>query len=194
MFFSPTPFTDEQIQAISPQSVWRFDYYLASAPSTLAATQYYKTRARAMTIAEMRATGLASLTPETVTLAGSSANPTSGQLVMAANDTFNAQGPNGADAWAVATGQLPPTQVTVFGQSPSTKGFDDSVKVGSTTRKTTVPCAQQSGADDHCYDNLNGTYGPGYAAGSTINGMHLWARDVAGREFANFYAMYKLTP
>ena len=25
-----------------------------------------------------------------------------------------------------------------------------------------------------------------------INGLHLWARDTDGREYANFYAMYKL--
>lgn len=193
MFFSPTRYTDEQIQPLAAQSVWKFDYYLASAPTAVAATQYYKTRARAMTIAEMRATGLASLTSETVQAAGSGANPTTGKLLMSANDTFDAVGPNGANAWSVATGQLPPTQVRVFGNSPTNRSFDDSVKVGSTTRKATVPCAQQSNADDHCYNNLNGTYGPGYAAGSTITGLHLWARDVAGREFANFYALYKLT-
>lgn len=195
MFFSPTGYTDADIQVIPAQSVWRFDYYLASASSTIAATQYYKTRARAMTIAEMRATGLASLTPETVTLAGGYADASTGKIVMAANDTFDAQGPGGSNAWSVAAGQLAPTQVTIFGNSPNTpfKSFDDSVKVGSTTRKTTVPCASQSNTDDHCYNNLNGTYGPGYAAGSTITGLHLWARDVAGREFANFYALYKLT-
>lgn len=193
MFFSPTRYTDEQIQPLAAQSVWKFDYYLTSAPTAVAATQYYKTRARAMTIAEMRATGLASLTSETVQAAGSGANPTTGKLLMSANDTFDAVGPNGANAWSVATGQLPPTQVRVFGNSPTNRSFDDSVKVGSTTRKATVPCAQQSNADDHCYNNLNGTYGPGYAAGSTITGMHLWTRDTAGREFANFYALYKLT-
>ena len=201
MFFSPTRYTDEQIQAIPSQSVWQFDYYLktnttlGSGTEVPNATQHYKTRARAMTIAEMRATGLASLTPETVTLAGGYADASTGKIVLAANDTFDAQGPGGSNAWSVAAGQLPPTQVTIFGNSPNTpfKSFDDSVKVGSTTRKTTVPCVRQSNTDDHCQDNLNGTYGPGYAAGSTITGLHLWARDVAGREFANFYALYKLT-
>jgi hypothetical protein len=201
MFFSPTGYTDADIQVIPAQSVWRFDYYLKTNATLNTgsevpnATQYYKTRARAMTIAEMRATGLASLTPETITLASSYADPASGKLVMSANDTFDAQGPDGSNAWFVATGQLPPTQVKVFGNSPNTpyKSFDDSVKVGSTTRKTSVPCAQQSNTDDHCYNNLNSTYGPGYAAGTTITGLHLWARDVAGREFANFYALYKLT-
>ena len=201
MFFSPTRYTDEQIQAIPSQSVWQFDYYLktnatlGSATEVPNATQHYKTRARAMSIAELRATGLASLTPEMVTLASSAADPSTGKIVMAANDTFDAQGPGGSDAWSVAAGQLPPTQVTNFGNAPTTpfKSFDDSVKVGSTKRKTTVPCAPQSNTDDHCYNNLNGTYGPGYAAGSTITGLHLWARDVAGREFANFYALYKLT-
>lgn len=201
MFFSPTGYTDADIQVIPAQSVWRFDYYLKTNATLNTgsevpnATQYYKTRARAMTIAEMRATGLASLTTETIALASSYADPSSGKLVMSANDTFDAQGPDGSNAWSVATGQLPPTQVTVFGNSPNTpyKSFDDSIKVGSTTRKTSVPCARQSNTDDHCYNNLNSTYGPGYAAGTTITGLHLWARDVAGREFANFYALYKLT-
>jgi hypothetical protein len=32
-----------------------------------------------------------------------------------------------------------------------------------------------------------------YAPGAYVNGLHLWARDATGREFASFYAMYKLT-
>jgi len=33
---------------------------------------------------------------------------------------------------------------------------------------------------------------PGFADGASLNGLHLFARDPAGREYANFYALYQL--
>ncbi|WP_374356716.1 hypothetical protein [Limnohabitans sp.] len=199
MFFSPTPYSDSEIQAIPAQGVWKFDYYLAgNGTATPNATQYYKTRARAMTIAELRTTGLASLSTNVTQSIGSLANATSGKVAFSTGTAVNLGG-DGEAGWTVTSGQLPPTKVTVYGQyiNSGSKGFDDTVKVGSTARSATVPCAG-SLTDTHCV----GT-GPLYAAGTfdgsgaltsgtAITGLHLWSRDVAGREFANFYAMYRL--
>lgn len=188
LFFSPTSYTDEAIQAIPAQSSWKFEYFLAgNSTATPDETQYYKTRSRPMTIAELKARGFASMTAETVAAVSSAADASTGTLKFLTNGTLAIEGPGGTNAWTVGTGQLPPTQVTAFGLSPTSRGFNDSIKFGSTLRKITVPCSPGGGGDDHCY-----LTGPSYAAGSAINGVHLWARDIAGREFANFYAMYKL--
>ena len=46
--------TDDAIAAIPAQSAWTFTYYLVNEPSRPAAVQYYRTRARALTIAELQ--------------------------------------------------------------------------------------------------------------------------------------------
>ena len=52
-----------------------------------------------------------------------------------------------------------------------------------------LPCTAPVG-DLHCSAT---PVAGSYAAGAYVNGLHLWARDATGREFASFYAMYKLT-
>lgn len=202
LFFVADPDrTEASLAAAKSQGSWKFEYYLnfddpATPQDDMAVpeVQYYKNRARALTIAELRTQGLAQLTPGLIAEIRSGTEPAgmqdAGQIVFVAGDPGDISTEGGGNGWSVATGQLPPTQITMFGRSPRTgsnANFTDSVEVRSTARQATVACSQQSVTDDHC---LNG--GPTFAEGSRLSGLHLSARDVAGREYANFYALYQL--
>ena len=188
--FTPTDATDPEIGGYGNQSLWVFKYYDSS--NALLATQSYKTRARANTIAEMRtrawakldAAGLSYLTTNFVASTATQQNkgytklPASGLAVP---------------TWEVPSGALPPTSVTLFGQAgPDTDGggtkvnFNDAQSVGSTKRGVTISCANGTG-EKHCVSGNSG-----YTAKAFMTGLHLWARDPSGREYANFYAAYKL--
>ena len=202
LFFVPTDRTEADLAAAKAGGTWKFEYFLnADDPATLAddtvvpVVQYYKNRARALTIGELRTQGLAPLSPTLVAEIAAGANPANqprpGQLTFGANEMALIGTAGGGAGWSVATGQLPPTSITLFGTLSGVR-FTDSLTVGSTARSATVPCSRQSGSDTHCHSNGDGTYGPGFADGATLNGLHLFARDPAGREYANFYAMYQL--
>lgn len=184
LFFVPTEFTEEAISNIPSQSVWKFEYYLAANPTVMTATQMYKTRARALTIEELKHQGLAKLSDAVVStiqnlvpsnsIYGLSLLPTSGPI-------------DGID-YTVPTGALPVTSIRIYGRYSTGSGFagfEDSVNVGSTTRTGTIRCAAVN-PDTRC--GVNGAY----ATNSYASGLHLYSRDASGREYANFYAMYKL--
>lgn len=197
LFFVPTDRTEADLAAAKAGGTWKFDYFLAgNASATPDATQYYKNRARALTIGELRTQGLAPLSPTLVAEIAAGANPSGqprpGQLTLGPNELAVIGTDGGGAGWSVASGQLPPTSITLFGTLSGVR-FTDSQTVSSTARSATVPCSRQSGSDTHCHSNGDGTYGPGFADGATLNGLHLFARDPAGREYANFYAMYQLT-
>lgn len=178
LFFSAQRYTDAEIEQFREQAVWTFRYYLASAPTTLAATQTYVTLARALSIAELRARNLASLTPASLTGLQALANPTTGN--------FAPLPPNGplAVTWQVPSGALPVTLLELFGRYQGGI-FNDTAAVPGNSRGGSIPCAAQTSADAHCT-------GSGFASGAVGNGLSLFAREHTGREFANFYAAYRL--
>jgi len=182
LFFADrTLFTDAYIATIPAQSVWKFDYFVAgNTGSTPDATQNYKTRARALTIAELQTKGVATLTPTAVTTVSSGADgtgrlPFSGESVATLN-------------WTVGTGALPPTKIQIWGvfnDGTHSGSFNDSANVGSTARTGNIGCSSSGASDYHCQSGL-------FTTTTLLNGAHLWARDTSGREFASFYAMYQL--
>ncbi|HET7791736.1 MAG TPA: hypothetical protein VFL64_00005, partial [Rhizobacter sp.] len=185
LVFASPELSEAEVAAIPAQAVWAFRYYLASAPSTLAATQYYRTRSRALTLGEFRTQPMATLTD--TQLAGIRANLSTGGSLILSNSA-----PYGV-SWDVPTGALAPTQVTVFGvkytSQTVSQSFTDSATVATTARTVNLSCAPASAGDVHCGST------PGYFAASSFGtGLHLRSRDSAGREFVNFYAMYTLTP
>lgn len=192
MFFSSQRATNEEIAAYGAQSTWKFEYYLKGNTSGVPdATQYYKTRARALTIPELKAQGLAHLTQDVLT--DLKAGSASGVYLV------NFTGPAEID-WTVPTGALEPNSIKVFGRGPvpagsppGTKGasFDDSTAVGSTARTGKIVCTKQSPTDTHCTTTDNVV---SFAAGSVFTGLHLFAREASGREYAHFYATYSLVP
>jgi hypothetical protein len=183
LFFADrTVFTNTNIANIPAQSVWKFDYFVAgNATSVPDATQYYKTRSRALTIPELKTKGLALLDASDVAFAQTNAD-SNGKLPIGGQTSLGFN-------YSVPAGALPPTSVQIFGQYPTAKSFTDSVVINSTARSGVVQCAPASGADLHCVGNVTGG---AYVANTLGTGLHLWARDPAGREYANFYALYRL--
>ena len=184
LFFSSTAQTDADIAAIPAQANWKFEYYLAANTTTTPdETQYYKTRARAMTIAELQTQPLASLTDANIAAAkaGTKTNATTGGLFLPTSTT----GPD-SYGWAVPAGALPPTTVTLFGGATvATKAisFNDSASVASTARTASIACSKASATDVHCDSAGN------FVAGA-LNGVTLEATDPTGRIFASFFAFY----
>lgn len=195
LFFVNTDRTDAQLTDASSRGVWTFRYFLAGNTGPVAnETQFYRTRARALSIGELRTKGLASLTNGLVSDIAARAVTSGGaigQLRFAADERVVLE-TDGGDGWSVLSGQLAPTSITLFGRSPSNTRFDDKLAVSSLARKATVPCVAQSDADNHCHANGDGSTGPGFALNSRLNGLHLFARDANGREYVHHYAMYQL--
>ncbi len=183
LFFAPTPMTDAELAAIPAQANWKFDYYLAgNATATPDATQYYKTRARAMTVAELQTQPLAALSDEAIASAKANTkeNTSTGDKFI----PTPASGPITLD-WVVPAGALAPTGIQVWGGatvSGTFIAFNDGATVGSTSRSGSIFCSAASASDKHC---SAGNYVPG-----GINSAHLWAGDATGREFASLYAAY----
>ena len=183
-FSSPTPATDEQIAGYGAQGSWTFDYYLASAPTTIAATQYYKTRARPLNIAELRAKSFATLADADIsTIMASLVANSSGFFLPNTYLPSPATGPLTLN-WVVPAAALAPTVVTVFGGTKSLS-YNDKVSVASSSRTTSIACSPASAADTHC------TTGGDFAAGG-FSVVQLWANDPAGRELASLTAFYNL--
>lgn len=182
LVFAVPQLTDEAVAGMAVQSLWTFKYYLASDPGAVAATQTYRTRARAMTIAELRTKPMARL-----------AAASQDDLVTKATETgrlsITAGGPFGPVTWDVPQGALPPTNVAVFGVhlNGPTQTFNDLINVAPSVRSTSVPCATATAADAHCAGS-----GPAYVEGNVAVGLHLVSTDSLGRTFGVHYASYRL--
>jgi hypothetical protein len=181
LVFANPAYTEAAIANLAPQSLWKFDYYLASAPGTLAATQYFRTRARALTLAEFRTKPLAGITSQQLATISSTAT---------GGGSINLSGLAGYGvAWDVPTGALPPTQLSLFGvkytSETTTVSFNDTATVPSTSLSGSIACSSASVGDLHCGTTV-GTFG----ASTYATGLHLLARDGAGRDLVNFYATY----
>lgn len=183
-------FANDDISRIPAQAVWTYKYYLTGTSTIVAATQYYKTRSRALTIPELRIQTWASLTAEQITSFQSSAILYAAAPSPAGQIPITDSRTSFAVAYAVPTGALPPTSLQAWGRYTTTgwtssTSFADTSPVASTARSGSVACVNAPGGDMHCVSGA-------FANPTRINGVHLWARDIAGREFANFYALYQL--
>lgn len=199
IFAVATPMSDADIALIAAQSSWKFEYYLASSPTTVDATQYFKTRARAMTIAELQTQPLATLTADATAFA------TTNTKSIANCGNCIATPPTGAIslAWVVPTLALAPTSIQAYGASPVTVAtstvtngktvtgtaiirlaWSDNATVLSSARTGDITCSPATKSDAHCNAG-------NFVAGG-VNGFHLWASDPAGREFASFFATYSV--
>jgi len=183
-FFSADRYTSAEIVAIPGQAKWKFDYYTDE--TTIDATQYYTTRARAMTIEELAAQPLANAA------AAGIADATKNIISNTAGTAWWLPVDGTMDAnWEVPTGALAPTSIQVYGNyavnSTTRASFNDKTGVKSTDRSGTIPCSSGGSGDTHCDSAGN------YVTTDHFTGVHLWAQDAAGRDFAHFYAFYKVT-
>ena len=189
LFFAGTPTSEAELAALPSQSVWTYRYFLAgNTGSTPDAVQTYKTRARALSIGELTQKTLATLSPQVISSLQGLASTGSGTLPLPTNAAADLGDPATGGGWLVPTGAMPVTSVSLYG-SYGAAGFNDTVNIGSTARTAKVACSAATSADQHCSSTVSGAF----ANGAVATGLHLWARDSAGREYANFYAAYKLT-
>lgn len=182
LFFVENDLSDSELAGMSAHSVWKFEYYLASNPDSVAATQHFKTRARPMTVAELRQRGLARLAEDDLASVVAQASPTTGRVPLPDTGSVTMN-------WTVPDNALAPTNLKLWGRTSAGSMFNDQENVLSTARTGSIRCSRQTSADAHCDTSVTP---PNFVSGSTADGVHLWARDVNGREFARFYAMYKL--
>lgn len=192
LFFVGTPNTNEEIAQIPAQSVWKFEYYTTGSPNTAVATQYYKTRARAMTIPELRMQTWAAVS--SADLASVVADSVTDNTDAIGSYPINDERTTVTIPYTVPNGALPPTSLKIWGKYSGSSGawnvapsFADSNPVASTARSGNIVCASAGGGDTHCAGA-----GGGFVNPTRMTAFHLWARDVGGREFASFYAMYAL--
>lgn len=193
LFFVSQDRTEEQLASAPSQSVWSFAYFLSSNNSDVPdAVQTYKTRARALTIGELRIKGFAELVPSLINDIAIGADSSFGTIALDVDEPAYIETDSGGSGWTVPDSALPPTSLTLFGRyTPPTGsgyGFNDSATVRSTDRKGVITCSDNPPVDTHCSATVPG----GFASGAVANGLHLFSRDAAGREYAHFYAMYKV--
>jgi hypothetical protein len=188
--FEAPEFTEAEMAALPAQSAWTFKYFLLGNTSTTPnATQVYRTRARALTMAELRARTYAALTADTIqNTIRANASATTGNVTL--ESTAGA-----TIAWTVPSGALSPTSSTLFGRyltgvtATSSASFTDTQSYATSARTITIPCSTQNATDVHCVGGTNG----GFKAGSVANGLNLIATDSLGRQFANQYNATTLT-
>ncbi len=204
MYFASPLFTDAALAGYATQSTWTFRYFLRGNSGTSPdAVQTYRTRARALTIGELKKQKFATLNQafQQTAFGASAGIPTTGP-VPGSVPLYNAvTGPQkalisvqGADAWTMPTGTLPPTTVSVFGnyapQSSVLFSFNDTARVGSWTRSAVVPCSPPAtGGKGQCADTTSGNYGQG----AYMSGLQLTSIASNGRQFATHYGTYKLS-
>lgn len=204
MYFASPLFTDAALAGYATQSSWTFRYFLrGNSGTTPDAVQTYRTRARALTIGELKKQKFATLNQafQQTAFGASAGIPITGP-VPGSVPLYNAvTGPQmalidvkGADAWTMPTGTLPPTTVSVFGnyapQSSVLFSFNDTARVGSWTRSAVVPCSPPAtGGKGQCADTTSGNYGQG----AYMSGLQLTSIASNGRQFATHYGTYKLS-
>jgi len=184
LFFAPAAPSDAEIERFGNKGVWTFEYFLAANGTNVPnAIQHYRTRTRALSIGELKQRDFASLSTAAVA-----------DLVAQSAGTGHVPAPSAGlpMSWTVGAAALPPTQLTVWGFNTANGAqFNDSQNVGSTRRAATVLCVKKSALDVHCTGTTVGG-ASNYVSTARINGMHLFARDAAGREYAHFYATYSI--
>ena len=186
MFFTETDADDSEISGYGNQSVWAITYYNSS--NAVMGTQTYKTRARANTIAELRTQKWAVLDVGSLSYLKDNFVPNTATAPI--NNSYTKLPSSGLvePGWTVPSGALRPTSITLHGKDSSRVIFADAQSVGSTKRSSPIACVNGSDVNEkHCIAD-----GTGYTVGAFMTGLHLWARDPSGREYASFYATYNL--
>lgn len=177
-----TDWTDTQLMAINNVGSWRADFYLASNPAVIAATEYVQTLERPLTVTELQARQWATATAaaRADAVAGTSAN---GNFAMTAGDTIQLDvAGTPPDWWTVPAGAIPPTLVQAQGfvanaGTPQPR-WNDNTSVSSLARTTTINCSAQTSSDPHC-----GTSAGTYSGNTRVNLVQLIAYDPRGMEW-----------
>jgi hypothetical protein len=188
--FESPDLSDLAIAALPNQSVWAFRYFLkGNTGTTPDVVQVYRTRARALSIAELRNRTLPTVSAQVVSSWAVSAIPITGNIGLKANAPFDV-------AWSVPASALPPVSATLFGRYPTVTAtsfatFTDSASIGAgPSTSIAIPCRPLVPVVDiHCDGATNG----GFKAGSEATGVNLVGIDYLGRNIGTHYAFNLLT-
>ncbi|MDB5840650.1 MAG: hypothetical protein JWQ23_2602 [Herminiimonas sp.] len=191
LFFAATDDTDGAIATYAAQSVWSFAYYYTPDATEPDVVQTFKTRARAMTISELRSKKWAVLSEaQTLVDLRSMLIP---RTPINTSYTPLTNVPSIMIEWDVPDGALAPSSITAFGYTLNTSttpttvnNFSDGANVSSTARSGTILCANGNN-EVHCGAD-------GYADNANLSGLLLYSRDSGGREFGHFHNAQLLAP
>ncbi len=183
---NPQQFTDDQIKAIPNQGKWKYEFYLATNTTTVAAIQYHTTLSRAKTIGETKSVVWPRFTAATLANIRQDITGTFGTIPIA-NEIIDLTEPDGSAVWEVPTGAFSPTRIGAT-IDLNTVLYTDSTNFNSTVRSTQIRCTPASMADLHC--NSNGTF----VANSRLTFIDMTARSSRFVEQAKAYALYKRVP
>jgi hypothetical protein len=187
--YASPEYSDAAIAALPAEGIWTFSYFFSTNTGTKPdAVQTYRTRARAPTIAELRARQFATVTAATSNAWSQAAAP-SGVLNLSTTAPFNI-------AWITPASALGPVNATLVGTfitgvnitSPAPFPFTDRIDFAPTVNSTSFSCVRQN-VDPYCKDGSNG----GYKPGSEATGLNLIGVDGVGRNFSTFYTFGTLT-
>jgi hypothetical protein len=187
-----TDWTDTEIMGINNVGRWQADFYLATAPTVIAATQYYETMARPLTLAEMQVRQWAALT-STARSDVVSASSGTGNVALTAGDVVDLSVPGTPDDfWSVPTGVQGPTLVQAQGfvanaGTPAPR-WNDNTGVSSLARKAVINCTAQTVSDAHC-----GTTAGTYSGNARVNLLQLFSYDARDMEWVTTMPIYLLS-
>lgn len=163
---------DQAVEQSPDLGEWRFDYYLASAPTTIAATQYYYHFKRNLSVPELRSVVFADLTPATQAAFISASVPVFGSTYV----PVPASGPL-ALSWEVPSGAALVTEIEDFGRyaaSPAPQ-FNDTLGVTTSTLTASISCQSHTNLDLHC---AGGNFSSGdYFSQIQLTGFDPFLRD-----------------
>jgi hypothetical protein len=189
-FAFETPDLSEQaITTIAAQSAWTLRYFISGNTGTTPnAIQVYRTRARAMTIAEFRNKPTVSVVPATQAAWSSSASTVTGFLPLAVSSPFNL-------SWNLPVGALSPVNASLGGRfltgvsATSSARFTDFVNFVPNSTSASIGCFKRSLGDIHCDGAANG----GFKLGSEANAVNLIGVDYLGRNIETQYGLTALS-
>lgn len=189
--------TNAEIEAIPQFGTWTFRYYKSTnTGSQPAATQYYKTTARALTIDGFK--NLVKLPEVTADLRNTLVNDS---LCSQSTPTYcyytQASGPFVA-TWSKSTdpGLVPATYTArVYGLKDKTNtslgGYEDSVKFFSSRTSANILCGQgESSVQSYCSGSTPNT--ANFGTNATIDALDLVSRAPDGTDVSHFHTLKKL--
>jgi hypothetical protein len=181
--------TDEEIADINNLGRWEANFFLAGSTGTTPdETQCVVSTARPLTMAELTQKTWAAVVPSVRAelVAASSAN---GYVVFAEGDAADISAEGNLDAWTVPAGAGAPTYVQVQGfvATSGNPRWNDSINVGTTSRKTVNPCTKQSQSDFHCSSVTPSTY----SAQARLNLLQLIGYDANDIEWVTNFGLFK---
>ena len=182
--------TEDEIKAIKNVGRWKADFYLASAPGVIAATQYHETMTRPLTLSELAPRPFPTLTARARQDIVSESAAT-GSIALSNGDRIDLSvAATPPDFWTVPAGAQGPTLVQAQGflQSTTSGRWNDSRNVSSMARTTVISCSAQTSSDTHCVPSTTT-----YSSDARLNLLQMFAYDARDMVWVSNFLTYKVS-